>query len=642
MAKMDINIVLIEEYKNKYLREEFECILSILPRPELLKPILAYPKAFRGYADGFRPQNLPDTILQRIYYNKIYKREDALLATYLQELIDKSLEGIEERISQTIDPMETVDEKIQNDDAEILQQLVDILYETEYRENIPLYFKVVGHELSKEQSDSLEYYIKLKRDLYEIEKQIKEDLISTYKEKNNEEAKRYSEVTDEQQAQIQQLEEQIRENELTMQDLNKKLSGLYEEYASEVESLNLEIDKFKNLIEDLSRENRGKSKKIRELSEILEMEYNSFYKIAEKRWIKSNDQLLKKSEDIKQDIGKLGMSKDQILEDIESLKLQKHNLEEELLLVQSKSGEFIESFQHLIDTIGLRPTSVEDQTNLYTIPSSVFADEIEMVGEREYFIDDLAANLETSGIHSNYCLDLAECIYAIFANKMSLLVVGYNARGIADAVSSVICGRSSEILILPLGYNNCNELISTINGLEGKVILIENAVDNISETTYIPLIKQNTEKFLLFSMETSENIGILPNCIFNYMLPLDIDSIMDYGLDRPLYNSRVDTSIFNVDIEPQTKRYNLRNAEKLGRVMELSRASKHRIAEVMSIIDSMDSANGMYDILAFSISMLCKSYGRGHEFKDFIEKQNIGTEEHGKLEFILGDDLANV
>lgn len=642
MAKIDINFDLIEEYKNKYTKEEFECIISILPRSQLLKPILDCPKAFRGYTDGFRPQNLPDTLLQYIYYNKIYKRADVLLATYLQELIDKSLEEIEKRVSQSIDSPEAINEKLQNNDTEILKQLVDVLCETEYRENISLYFKIVEYELSDEQSDYLEYYIKFKKDLYKIEKDIKETLTSIYEAKLDETAKKCRDKIDEKQVEIRQLKEQIEENKITMADLEGKLDRLYKEYKLEVESLESEIDKLENLIGNLKRENEGKSKKISELSELLEMEYNKFYKIVEKRWFKSNEKLLKQSEDIKLGIEDLKMRRNQILEDIEFLKLQKIDLEEEFILVKDRVGEFIESFQYLLDNVGLKTDDMGSQTNLYTIPSMAFEDRITIIDEREYFIEDLAANLGISGIRSDYSFDLAQYIYAIFANRMNLLIVGYNTRKIADAISSVICGRSAEIITLPLGYNNCNELISVVNGLTGKVILIENAVDNISETTYIPLIKQNKDKFLIFSMESSENIGILSNCIFNYMLPLDIDTIIGYELDKPFCYSAVAESIFNTDSELQSKRYNFKELEKLNKVVELSRTSKLRIAEVMSIIDSLDSDNAIYDVLLFSISMLCKSDDNKYELKNFIEEQAFRPESFRKLQLILGDNLADV
>src|SRR5690606_31544226 len=98
-----------------------------------------------------------------------------------------------------------------------------------------------------------------------------------------------------------------------------------------------------------------------------------------------------------------------------------------------------------IQTIGYKSESSLNQSRLHIVPSEAIKIDQEVTTDKSFFIDDLADNLQISGISNEYSNDLAQYIFASISSKMSLLLVGCNTRKIANALSNIINGTDANM-----------------------------------------------------------------------------------------------------------------------------------------------------------------------------------------------------
>lgn len=384
--------------------------------------------------------------------------------------------------------------------------------------------------------------------------------------------------------------------------------------------------------------------------------------IVKSDWLKEKDdertQILNEIEvknkelsSIKCEIKKGKLAKVTLENEVQELDKRKSKLESSRVQLESQSKIIFDNIKNSIEKyildnevytlLGQKEIKSTTSNPLLKYPSVKEELGVEVIEDLIDFIDNLQINLEASGINNEFSFDLAQYIYATFANKMGLLLVGYNTRKIADAISYSINGASAEVITLPIGYCDCNELVLTVSDTNSKVILIENAIDYVSEGVYIPLMKQNIDKFILFSMESSENIAILPKSILSYVMLVDLDTLLGCESDSEIEKSIAIQDIFEIDVEIKSKKHNLRHLKGIGDLIKLSNVPKFKIAEVMSIIDKLDDGKAMYDILLFSINLLCHSQEKTSELMEFVEKQQFNPTLFKTLESILKDGIED-
>ncbi|NMA95174.1 MAG: hypothetical protein GX974_03955, partial [Clostridiales bacterium] len=309
--------------------------------------------------------------------------------------------------------------------------------------------------------------------------------------------------------------------------------------------------------------------------------------------------------------------------------------------LQNKSGDYIANVQNLLNRIGDNSNNISNRDDIYIIPGKTHKGTIPVINDCNSFMTELGYNLGESGVSDEYSFDLAEYLYAIFAGGMCPLLIGYSARSVADAISYTISGESATVLMMQLGFSDYSKLISTVDNSIGKVISIEGAVENISESVYIPLIKNSTDKFLIFSMESISRMEILPDFILNYILPIDLDLIIDYKKPDELYYSKTDKSIFNTNIGQDQCRRIFNDLGRLDEFITLSNACKLRLSKIIGIIDNIGVNRGMYSALLFTLNGLCTSHESRERLKNFINIQTFNPQTLRKIMVKLEDELIN-
>lgn len=650
--------LLREKYIEKYNKEELYFLVSILPKSKLIKPIKKYNKEFiKDMPHGFSgPDKWPDRNLREFYYFQIHKKRNLRLVLCIEKARNEYFQEIDNKITNKIGLPQFVRKEIQNGSTNYFGKIIEILMETNFKDNILFYFKCIELSLSDAQKDYLkEKFIRISCNYNEKkEKQLvashvkeKKELQELYKKKIQDVEMGFNVALSEKKEEIKLLKKEMKANEesheIEMASRKSKIANIEEILKIEVNAQRKEIIRLEKKIEKLTNdleiskaENNIQQSKMKELSLVSNGEYEKFNKLAKEKWTMLNQHVIDEKFEIEREIEIIKIEKETILDEINALNKRKDSLESQIELVEDKSHHFIENIRSLIGEIGITQNTVIESSNIYITESSEINCQSEIISNKEDFIELLQTNLEASCIDRKYSFDLAHYIVATFANDMALLLVGYNARRLADAISTIVCGSSADVITLPLGFNDCKQLIAEINQVQSKVVLVENAVDNISENIYLPVIKQNKDKFLIFSMESCENVDILPTSILNYMMPVDIDTIIGYENNEAFIKGLAHRKIFDFQVDIPRKEKNCRHLKKIDRAMELSNTTKFKIAEVMSNIDSLESGQGLYGILLFSINMLCAQNDKSEKLIEFIDEQDFNRDLYNKLKAIIG------
>lgn len=616
----------------KYTEEEFREVLSLLSYQKLIEPIKKRPKDFVKETKGFRVDKLSLEKVKEIYFNRIFKTKDIILSKYFN--------NIERIFIQEINGKIIEDENITIKDVDKLsfECIVENLIETKLKNNIDIYFKMINRKLKRKEStflkNSLEYLIQNK----EREKELKDKFNIQNDNSINELEEKYKKLISNKDNELKNLKEKVKALESSLnqekkysdieiekqigitKSLNKSFNQKEIKLNEDIKSLNYEKQQINEKYKELYNENISYKNIIRELKEVCEKQYIEQSKIYEERWIDENYELEKVKKKIETDIEALKNKQKNIEEKIKLLDIKKNEIEESINVVKNKAGDVVDNIGKIIGELK-REEFKNDTANTIIYKIEGKKNEIDsdrLISNTNDFIDDLADNLLNCGVMEECSIDLAQYIYSILASKMNLLLVGYNARKIANAISYLISNSTTEILNLPLGYNNYNELINLVNTSDAKVILIENVVDVISENIYLPLIKEKKDKHIIFSMESKENINILPDCIFNYMVIVDLDRVLSFELSEELLGGISNKNIFTVKIDESIKKKCVRGLNKLNTAIKLNNSVKLKISEIMGIVEGLNPNKAIYDTLIFSILTLCKEKGNPEELVECI------------------------
>ncbi|MCK4258284.1 MAG: hypothetical protein KAX49_04860 [Halanaerobiales bacterium] len=530
---------------------------------------------------------------------------------------------------------------------EYFENLIFLLLETPLKNSIDLYFKMIDYELTEKQREYFKKDLQEKIKIQELKKEIQNSLCAEFEEKITDTNMKFNKIINDKDQQIKSLNKDIEKVEQSyksellkkqsiIDDLKLELDTIQKDFSQKKSILTEQIESLKLKLNGSKNEIDKKENKIKELSDKLNLKLDDFNIIAHQEWIEGNRVLIQERENIKLSIDSLCVKKKRIIDEIRLLDKSKLKLENSVLFIEDKAIGFIDNMKNIIQEVDYKSNKQDDKQKLLKIESIKLTNEVEETNEKSDYIYDLQTNLEISGISNEYSHDVAQYIYAIFSNKMSLLIVGPDSRKIAHSVSYVTCGASADIISLPLGYSDSNELISVVNSMMSKVVLIENAVDSISESVYLPLVKQNEDKFIIFSIESNENIQLMSMSILNYMMILDIDPLITYGCNEELLSAVANQDIFNMNIELSDKKTNLRYLKGLDNVVELSKSTKLKISEIMCIIDKLDSRRAMYDLLAFTINLLSKFRRSLDELINFAKDQEFDPNTYKMLQSVLG------
>ncbi len=653
---------IIDNTIKKYNEKEFYDLIDFIDNKDLIEPLKKTSKVFAPYIRGFRVDKLDKNKLKEIYFKCLYKKEEPILEGKLSEIINRNSINIKKMLEAQLVDIEYITENIEND-KELLDKVIDILLETRYGENIVLSLKFINIDLD----EPTICYIEEKTKYHNLMKEEKKKLTLEFNKKLKEKEKEFNKIIRNKDNDLKDLHLSINSinKNFTLEIENKKteISRLKERFDNEKKELNLKYERQRQKIDVLNSNleknvqeyvklEETKDKIIdenRKLLLLIEDKYIQYDEYAKSRWKNENKDLLFEKEEIEESIQELMVKKQLLEEELSILKKDKETVEIAINLLENNSKKFIDNISYIMNRIG-RNNKIETTENITSkiinsetnkinhVLGLTIEDEPEIKEDKFDFMDDLAENFKFIGIGNEYIYELAKYVYATIANKMGLFVMGYNNRLFANALSYLISNSSADIIVMSPGFIDSQELVQKVNNAKSKVVLIENAIDNIAESVYMPLIKDNKDKILIFSMESNENINIIPKSIFNYLMVVDLDPILELDQIEELYSSITPSEIFSVDKNNNEKRSKLLNG--LNSFLNLGNFSKRKMIEINNIINNVNSEKneGIYCLLLFAIGVISKNQDRVEQLDKFIKEQNFESEKLDIIKHVIGMD----
>lgn len=141
-------------------------------------------------------------------------------------------------------------------------------------------------------------------------------------------------------------------------------------------------------------------------------------------------------------------------------------------------------------------------------------------------------NLKSVGLQACYAAVIADLLYSRNHKIHSVIVPGYHARVIADAIAYSVDGGSAAQVSITSNSVDYKELHDAIDSLSVNIVLIENLLDTCNEYAYAALNKDFPEKTFIMSFEQDDTFGIISKGVWNYgiLLNTEIGIVENYTL----------------------------------------------------------------------------------------------------------------
>ncbi len=317
--------------------------------------------------------------------------------------------------------------------------------------------------------------------------------------------------------------------------------------------------------------------------------------------------LLKKKQDLSRQIDTLDTNLEVLLKQQQQLKIE---IAQELKDFESNIVKQISTsalFKTLNSTFSYKNDATKASSNIIinNAQNPTLLSTPDVLDSLEVLLEDLSDNFQAIGIQSEYSFEVAQALIATLYTHMGIVVPAYFARNFANAASAVIEASSSQVITLPSGYNDLLELTKLIKESTAKVILIENALDSLTENLCVSLVRDCTDKVLIFALNDSENISILNRGFWNFLRYFNLEEIINYPKQDELLYSKFSICDFEVIISEKAISSVAKDVSILCRDLNISKIHRLRYAEIMCICHEYFNASNINTILLLELIALC-------------------------------------
>ncbi|GKX31361.1 hypothetical protein SH1V18_38410 [Vallitalea longa] len=391
-----------------------------------------------------------------------------------------------------------------------------------------LQLKISGVDVTQKMKENIR---KEWNSIQEIES-MRKKILDTQKEEMK---KKEDELQKEIAIQKENLKSKIRELETEVQSLNSHINSkekIIVLLKEENENLHNELRQQKgivaskgNEIKDLRRKLEKTQLNLDDITIKLQMKIRDIYGEIENTWQEENEAKLKEKIELERIVVEMK-------ESFKELEAKKEQL-------KSKVGEwegYIEDYfvkmdqkviEHKIESLlyesGCKRSMEIAATSENTPKSGALyiqkgykAKELEEFTDYEDYIDVVETNLSNAGdkmpVGTMY-----DSFNAAIGAGLCPLLCGFGARQLALALTAARYGEKSEIISIPVGFNNINELASAISDSQTYSVIVEDAFGTMNENTLLPILRNVNEKIVVFTAESNENLRYLQKHFYNYI-----------------------------------------------------------------------------------------------------------------------------
>jgi hypothetical protein len=558
-------------YMTELIENDLKYICSVIPYEETTKYFNKYPKEFSKIKPGFRVTSLNEKEVTEILF---FFRNKPFISTFIVKHINIWLKEIEAALME-------VKDKGFNTEA----SYINVLAQSVFSQNIPLYFKMIEEEKSEE-------YLSL------ITAAVNQ--LNIFMDKAKCVDQRYNKDLSEREYEINRLKKlvndtiinskKIKNQIINMTLSNKSMSLTISQKNDEIKELQTIILKLKEKAAVLTEKiNKVTADSNRTHGALLKQKETLVRKIEELEHVlisyKEKALLL---EDAKTTIINLETRIKEMDDSIHTLIEIKQNYESNINLLE-------ESLSNYVNQEMLESKTINDSIKPLQIPLISPCKPVDMDEFDEYFNYNL----------NNIGLDDRTIGYKIFVNYiekivfsgMPLLIKHYPGINIANCLSNTLCGERNAPILLYSDKVMLEDVKVFLDNTPNRVVCIEGFVGNYNMLELLQLLVQYRNKIIIITYMCDRTLNYIPIELLAYALYINIDEF------KSLFSVKAITEDPS-SIEEESYSYISESFEetRYQRIFkEISLECGLPKDAINFILDSIDSEEYMNSVLLFTI-----------------------------------------
>lgn len=430
--------------------EIFERIINIISIKSIRIFLKNNPKCKPKMYQSFRVESITKKMIVDSFYKSITIYKNMKLISFIYTSIEEIILKIDNACKEKNITLDNILKK-ENE----LDTLIDILLESSFDTDIELYFIINKIKLTLKVKKEINYISELKRKIKEREKEIVAKIQAQYKEKQDELKKEKEYIITNLETEIKQLKNEKKELEFNnliiidnlkkeyeakeqnykyqLKNIEKSCNKLEREKSEEKKKFDKELLNEKYKIEQLNKRYIGKVKELEEVNLIINKKTIEFNNELEDKFKKNNFELIKEIEMKKNELENILKKTQELKDESEKINKKKLQYENDIEYLEKKLLMNINRIKDLIGEVGIKDNS----SYIHSICEKVTLNELYKTFDIKDFIYDLEVNLEIAGIESKFKGNLSKYLAAIMLSKIPIVLIGYNSRGVAKAISKI-------------------------------------------------------------------------------------------------------------------------------------------------------------------------------------------------------------
>ncbi|MFT5872271.1 MAG: hypothetical protein ACI8WT_001201 [Clostridium sp.] len=315
---------------NNLSDDELNILINMISKEDLFDLIKNNQKKYKKEIAGFRVdiKHFPVNLLHNIYFNR-FKKGDYSIIKKINLFAYIVVNDLNDLIVKGTSNENYFNDAITSNDINIFASLVEKILAELKPENIKLFFKLMGHELTAMQNDYIDKNMQFILEKQALSVKIKKDFEEKVSELNSQHKTEISTLNDE----IKDLENQLKlRKQENVDEQNHssasidKLNSIGEIANTKVKNLENKINDLNKKIEELIIEISNKVAIIKErdiminsLNERLNLRFEEYSVITKEQWKTENQVLLNKHRDLDNTCSEFQKEEKRLKGDIELL-----------------------------------------------------------------------------------------------------------------------------------------------------------------------------------------------------------------------------------------------------------------------------------------------------------------------------------
>jgi len=242
-------------------------------------------------------------------------------------------------------------------------------------------------------------------------------------------------------------------------------------------------------------------------------------------------------------------------------------------------------------------------------------------GNRE-LIDALRENLEIVGVVRDRALALAAYLLAAHATRTPLVLAGYGAALLLDALSATLTNKTATIV-----YQPQDEEAEIVCDLPNSDVVA--LCEAFHSTALCRILSPQVPPYVCLIAATSEELSIEPKSFYNYAIPVFTEFFIDSVMDGELEGSR---SNLKLPIRSNNRLVSLPDNS-------LPLLAMSHCKELLGTASTIANTNlTAYDAFLLQTIPVMLSLGKRTELLDLISESGCSDQEKKQLYGLVGDN----